>query len=574
MKQVQPKTPPPQGAQDLQDRLQALTRLNEELQQKLQQQTARLDVYERAAGNAASDDQFTSAFENAAIGMAVLGTDSRRLRVNRAFSEMFGYSQDELVAPDSPDVTHPDDVAEDMLQRQRALAGEIESYHREKRYLHKSGKVIWATLTCSLVRDAQGKALHFISQVQDITERKHAEQDSRENEERFRALVEMSSDWFWEQDENFRFVQIAGQISDMGAITSNSSIGKLRRDLPYVNMDDAVWATHEAQLERREPFRDFEVTRLDGKGEVRHLSISGVPIFDASGRFTGYRGTGRDNTSMRRAADALRASEQRLREITDTLPALIAYVDKDRRFHFHNRAYEEVFGVTREQIDGKTMQELMGDEFYERVRARVDEVLSGYPVVYERTQTTARGDQRDYVINYFPCYGEGADEGEVIGFYSLGTDVTELKRIDRMKSEFVSTVSHELRTPLTSIRGSLGLVAGGMAGKLPDTAMNLIGIAKNNCERLIRLINDILDIEKIESGKMKLDLQPMALMPLMTQAIAANEGYGLANNVTLALHCDETDLQVNVEADRLTQVVTNLLSNALKFSPPGGTVDV
>jgi hypothetical protein len=110
-------------------------------------------------------------------------------------------------------------------------------------------------------------------------------------------------------------------------------------------------------------------------------------------------------------------------------------------------------------------------------------------------------------MNYFPRYGEGDEQGTIIGFSSLGNDVTELKRIDRMKSEFVSTVSHELRTPLTSIRGSLGLVWGGVTGELPAQAKNLVGIAKTNCERLIRLINDILDSEKIESGKMTFELQ-------------------------------------------------------------------
>ncbi|MES2385622.1 MAG: PAS domain S-box protein [Pseudomonadota bacterium] len=560
--------------QSLQDRVQALTQLNEELQQQLRQQAERLAAYERAAGAVASDQQFTSAFENAAIGMAVLGTDFKRLRVNRAFCEMFGYSEAELLGPNAPDVTHPEDAGEDILQRQRALAGEIETYQREKRYKHKSGSIVWAMLCCSLVRDGQGKPLHFISQLQDITERKLAEQRSRANEERFRALVELSNDWFWEQDENFRFVQIAGQVADMGALTSNSSIGKQRHELPYVNMDESVWAAHEAQLQRREPFRDFEVSRLDGKGRVRHLSISGVPIYDASGRFTGYRGTGRDTTEMRRSSDRVRASEQQLRDITDTVPALIAYVDADQRCRFHNRAYQEAFGLSSEEILGKSMRELMEPAFYEKLRPRVEEVLAGYPVVYERKQRSSNGDVRDYVVKYFPRYGDGEDEGKVIGFYSLATDITELKRIDRLKSEFVSTVSHELRTPLTSIRGSLGLVSGGMAGKLPDPAMKLIDIAKNNCERLIRLINDILDIEKIESGKMQLELQPMALLPLLTQAVAANQGYGLANNVSLALHCEDPGLQVKVEADRLTQVVTNLLSNALKFSPAGGVVEV
>jgi len=570
-------------AQSLQDRVLTLTRLTEDLQQQLMQQAAQLQAYEHAAqqpqgqpdsSDAASEQQFTSAFENAAIGMAVLGIDSRRLRANRAFCEMFGYSQAELMGPSAPGVTHPDDAAEDTLQRGRALAGEIATYQREKRYLHKSGRLVWAALTCSLVRDAQGRPLHFISQLQDITERKLAEQLSRANEERFRALVQLSTDWFWEQDENFRFVQISGELVDLGPLTSNSSIGKLRRELPYVNMDDSVWAAHEAQLARREPFRDFEVTRLDSQGRVRHLSISGVPIFDASGRFCGYRGTGRDTTAMRNSSDRVRASERQLREITDAVPALIAYVDAGQRCRFHNRAYQEAFGLRSEDILGKSMRELMEPAFYEALRPRVEEVLAGYPVVYERKQRSANGKVRDYVVNYFPRYGDGSDEGKVIGFYSLATDITELKRIDRLKSEFVSTVSHELRTPLTSIRGSLGLISGGIAGPLPDAAMKLVGIAKNNCERLIRLINDILDIEKIESGKMRLDLQPMALMPLLTQAIAANEGYGLANQVSLVLHGDDPDLQVNVEADRLTQVVTNLLSNALKFSPPGGTVEV
>lgn len=572
MKQNELKEPP---SQSLADRVEALTQRVQDLQQQLQQQTAQLAMYERTAADPASGQQFTSAFENAAIGMAVLGTDSRRLRVNRAFCEMFGYSPAELLAPGAPEVTHPDDTAEDFLQRRRALAGEIDTYQREKRYVHKSGRLIWATLTCSLVRGTQGEPLHFISQLQDITERKNAEQLSRENEARFRALVELSTDWFWEQDEHFRFVQISGELNKTGSSSGSSgSIGKLRKELPYVNMDESQWAAHEAQLERREPFRDFEVTRLDAQGQVRHLSISGVPIFDASGRFTGYRGTGRDTTDMRRSSDRVRASELQLREITDAVPALIAYVDADQRCRFHNRAYQEAFGLTSENILGKSMRELMEPAFYEALRPKVEEVLSGYPVAYERKQRTANGEVRYYVVNYFPRYGEGADEGKVIGFYSLATDITELKRIDRLKTEFVSTVSHELRTPLTSIRGSLGLISGGVAGKLPDAAMKLIGIAKNNCERLIRLINDILDIEKIESGKMQLDLQPMALMPLMVQAIAANEGFGLASNVSLTLHCDDPALQVNVEADRLTQVVTNLLSNALKFSPPGGTVEV
>jgi PAS domain S-box-containing protein len=281
-----------------------------------------------------------------------------------------------------------------------------------------------------------------------------------------------------------------------------------------------------------------------------------------------------DITESNRISDALRDSEAQLRELTDAVPALIAYVDREERFQFHNRAYEEAFGLKREQIQNRTMLEVLGPQLYGQVKGHVQEALAGYSVRYEREQVTPGGERREYVMNYFPRYGEGDEQGTVIGFSSLGNDVTELKRIDRMKTEFVSTVSHELRTPLTSIRGSLGLVWGGVTGELPAQAKNLVGIAKNNCERLIRLINDILDSEKIESGKMRFELQPTELEPLLEQALVSNEGFAQQHGVKLVLGKTEAPIQVCVDSDRLIQVVTNLLSNAIKFSLPGSAVQV
>jgi PAS domain S-box-containing protein len=159
-------------------------------------------------------------------------------------------------------------------------------------------------------------------------------------------------------------------------------------------------------------------------------------------------------------------------------------------------------------------------------------------------------------------------------YVSVLQDISEFKRANQVKSEFVSMVSHELRTPLTSIRGSLGLVAGGVAGALPSAASNLIEIAKNNCERLIRLINDILDSEKIESGNIRFDLKDVPLAALLERALADNQGFAAEHGVRLALHVPQYPVQVHVDTDRLLQVVTNLLSNAVKFSPRDGTVDV
>lgn len=247
-----------------------------------------------------SNEQFRHAFEYAAIGMTLLGIDKRRLRVNLAFCRMLGYSEAELLARTVQDITHPDDVQEDVRQSQRAVAGEIEAYQREKRYLHQSGRIVWVYLSCSLVRDADRQPLHFISQIQDITERKQAEQLLQLSDARFRALASLTSDWFWEQDENFRFVQIPGEASHPVGVGCNTILGKTRWELNQEQMDDSVWAAHKAQLERRETFHNFRMTHIDVHGQVHYWRISGMPIFDASGHFTGYRGIGRDATQKHR----------------------------------------------------------------------------------------------------------------------------------------------------------------------------------------------------------------------------------------------------------------------------------
>lgn len=160
-------------------------------------------------------------------------------------------------------------------------------------------------------------------------------------------------------------------------------------------------------------------------------------------------------------------------------------------------------------------------------------------------------------------------------FIGITRDVTERKRIELMQKEFISTVSHELRTPLTSISGSLGLILGGVTGELPEKARALLTIANNNSERLIHLINDILDIEKITAGKMQFNFSINNITSLITQSIEENKGYGEKLNVTFKLvSAPNNEMKVRVDEQRLLQVMSNLLSNAAKYSPTGDQVDI
>lgn len=153
-------------------------------------------------------------------------------------------------------------------------------------------------------------------------------------------------------------------------------------------------------------------------------------------------------------------------------------------------------------------------------------------------------------------------------------DVTQERQISRLKDELVSTVSHELRTPLTAISGALGLMAGGAAGELPDRAKQLVAIGGKNAERLIHLVNDLLDMDKLQSGKLIFHFDERELGLLLTEAIEQIEPYAQRFGVQLDFDRSAEAVLAKVDGNRLCQVMTNLLSNACKFSPSGGTVRV
>nr|WP_314861383.1 ATP-binding protein [uncultured Undibacterium sp.] len=167
----------------------------------------------------------------------------------------------------------------------------------------------------------------------------------------------------------------------------------------------------------------------------------------------------------------------------------------------------------------------------------------------------------------------GTEHNNII-YIGIARDISERRRLDRLKSEFVSTVSHELRTPLTSIHGSLKLLEGGVAGVMAPPALKLVSLAQKNSQRLILLINDLLDMEKFNAGKMTLTLMPIDLVSIVKQSILDNGGYGLTFDVQYVLAQSPDQLLVLADAGRLPQVLANLLSNAAKFSAQSHQVDI
>jgi PAS domain S-box-containing protein len=268
---------------------------------------------------------------------------------------------------------------------------------------------------------------------------------------------------------------------------------------------------------------------------------------------------------------ARRAAERLARQNALLLNAAaegIYGVDAHGYTTFVNPAAAAMLGYSPDDLPGRPYEATLLSSSAEGDPIRAA-LLSGRPQTV-RDATFRRADGARFPVEFTctPIVEEERMAGAVITF----RDVTERREVDRMKDEFVSVVSHELRTPLTAIRGSLGLLAAGKAGEVPERGQRMLDIAVQNTDRLIRLINDILDLERIESGKVAMEQQPVNAAELAHNA--AEVMLPMAERAGVGLYVEAEAVRLLVDADRILQVLTNLISNAVKFSPPGGNVEV
>ncbi len=468
-------------------------------------------------------------------------------------------------------LVHPDDI--DALRRPlyETLKGERPFYRVEHRVKTRDGQWRWVQSTGKVVeRNAQGLALRMTGTNADITERKQAAEDLM----RFKNVLDDTIDMIFMFDpDSLRFVYLnRGAIESMG-YTRDELLGMTPYQIKPLIPEAEFRRLIAPLLSGEQQSLVFETVhrRKDGTDFPVNISLQLVREERARGLFVAIV---HDISRRRESEEKLRTSAARIRAIVDTVIDGIITIDEQGSVETFNPAAERIFGYSASEVIGENVKMLMPDPYH----AEHDTYLRNYResgvrkiIGIGREVTGRRQDGTLFPLELSVSEMQLADRRMYTG---IVRDITERKKIDRMKTEFVSTVSHELRTPLTSIRGSLGLIAGGMAGDLPAQAKGLVDIAYNNSERLVRLINDILDIEKIESGNMRLDLQARNLASLLRQSLEANAAYAALFGCNFVLENTADNAMVVADTDRFVQVMNNLLSNAAKFSPAGGVITV
>ncbi|MEO2005068.1 MAG: response regulator, partial [Candidatus Poribacteria bacterium] len=250
---------------------------------------------------------------------------------------------------------------------------------------------------------------------------------------------------------------------------------------------------------------------------------------------------------------------------------LIQSVDSDGRFRYVNTAWLRKLGYTEDEVAGLTALDIVAPDSTAHWAETFLNVMGGKDAGRVEVDFLTKAGGVITVAGDMNCRFEN---GRPVEIRAMFRDVTEQRRLAQLKDEFISTVSHELRTPLTSIQGSLGLMSMGGAGELTDQAKELLRIAYSNGDRLVRLINNILDIEKMESGKMEFRLDPIDINELIRQTIEENQPYAKQHSVEYTFDDPGGAVIVNADVDRLAQVMANLLSNAAKFSPENDIVSI
>lgn len=316
--------------------------------------------------------------------------------------------------------------------------------------------------------------------------------------------------------------------------------------------------------------REVRAQRKDGSIFPIELSVSEMNV---SGE-TMFTGVINDISAEVEATKKQKDLQNRNKAILDTVVDGIITINHKGCVETVNPAAEKIFGYSADEIIGENIKMLMPNPY----RDEHDGYLAHHIKTGEKKiigiGREVEGLRKDGTV--FPlelAVSEMVVHGEIL-FTGIVRDITERKEAEKIKEEFISTVSHELRTPLTSIRGSIGLLTGGMAGEFNEQAQKLLNMAHNNTERLLMLINDILDVSKLESGKMDFNFATVDVEKLLTQAIESNHGYANQHNVTFVLDNEVKGAKIHGDEHRLIQVMNNLMSNAAKFAPEGDEVVV
>lgn len=537
-----------------------------------------MDITERKQAEVAlqkSEERFRFLAESIPQQVWIARTDGEINYVNQRVFDYFACTHEQILGWRWQEKIHPEDLQQclDLWQHSLATGKPYEIEFRLQRAT--DGTYRWHLGRALPLRDRSGQILSWFGTNTDIDDFKRVEEERKQlfaYEQAARAeaeaarnqvanILESITDAFYAVDNQWRFTYLNQQAEQLLQRSRAELLGKnLWDELPEAVGSKFYREYHKAVSKHTSvEFEEFYPPLNTWFVVHAYPNQEGLSVFF------------QDITERKRVEEALRQSEEKFRNLVEQTSDWVWEIDRNGVFTYVSPKASEILGYEIAEILGKSTFDLMSVNEVKRFAEAIGYFISTQQPFTRLEKTLTHKDGRLVVLETSgsPVFDR---QGVFQGYRGIARDITERREIERLKDEFVSVVSHELRTPLTSIRGALGLLANGVLRTQPEKGQRMLDIAVNNTDRLVRLINDILDIERIESGKVTMTRLACDAGNLMIQSAETMRDMAEKAGVTLSVSPVSTRLWA--DPDRIIQVLTNLLSNAIKFSPQGSTVSL
>lgn len=497
-----------------------------------------------------------------------LADSGQYIYVSPAYEKIWGRTCESLYQnPDSwLDAVHPEDrewVINSLKQRHNSNL-----IKREYRIIRDDGVIRWIYGEVNIICDRDGSPMRYVGFAEDISDRKQAELALAESEELLRLAVNHAPDVFVIYDSDRRFKFVNQRALERTGWSEETFIGRRDEELfppevtcHYLPLLEKTIQTLTIQM--------GEATIALPHQNPKTMIIKYLPLLDKQGRLSQILGLTFDITHYKQAEQKLRDSEERFRTAFEDAAIGMGLLSPQGNWLKVNRSLCEMLGYQEAELLQLKCKDVTHPEDYERELKSINQLVDGQVKYYylEKRYLHKQG----YVIWVLLSMSLVRNiDGVPLYFIAQAQNISERRAVEQMKNEFISVVSHELRTPLTAIQGSLGLLSSGLYDHKPQEFHKFIEIALLETERLVRLVNDILDIERLNSGEVKFQMEACSAQELMTQVINSLQAIAHQNSITLEIL--PTSAQLWAARDAILQTLTNLVGNAIKFSPPHTTV--
>ncbi len=515
--------------------------------------------------------------------VAVYDTAGRIVRFNRTCEQVSGFEFSSLVGRTVWEHLIPTaDVPAAIEEFQRLRSGDFPASF-ENHWQHRDGSLRRIAWTATALVDEQGEPNFIIATGIDVTEQRAAEATLRESEARYRQLVEGSLGMVFTHGLDGAIFS----VNTYGAESLGRTVGEMTNAPLTAFMKPEFRPSFDQYLHHiaisGEAQGRFQLTA--SSGDTRTIAYRNKlihPVATQASREPYVLGFGIDISEQVRAEEKLRALIHQSNSILESVGDGIYGIDLDGRVTVINPAAAQMLGYKPHELLGRNFHQLIHHTHadgtpYPEEDCAIEASIRNLDTVREADEVFWRKDGSSFPVEYvarpqIEAKPDGAPgtRTKAVGVVVAFRDTTDSRALDRMKDEFISTVSHELRTPLTSLRAALGLVTGGALEKKPEKQKQMLEIAIGNTDRLIRLVNDFLDIERISSGNAELHSAMCSMRQLFERAASLQQA--AADKRNLRFHITSNAVEVFGDPDRILQALTNLISNAIKFSPPNGTI--